>query len=372
MPTGDLRWPFRGRLLDISWALFAVANLVAMLAFPSWETVPFHLIWVSLTLVYGFRVWQSRSTAWTLAAVIALTGTAIARDVALGAQPLDEITEVPLMAAMFVAMVWHARRRATAMHELKQVSDANRHLLERDKRFSQDASHQLRTPITIALGHAQLIERGSVGQMREDADVVVEELLRLRRLADLLLGIAASEEGGPSKWVEVGVDAMVAESVRRWTITPRDWRIDELEGASVVGDPDQLQMVVDELITNAVGHTDAGDAIALGVRRNKGKVLVTVADSGVGIDPQDLDRIFDRFARSMSVSRKTRGLGLGLSLVKSVAESHGGDVSVRSSVGKGTVFELSLPEMPRSSTDGPLRSRSALLAGSRPQRASGP
>jgi len=344
MPSDVLRWPFRDRLLDLSWGVFAVANLVAMAAFPSWETVPFHFIWVSLTIVYGFRVWKTRTTVWTLAVVIVLTGTAIAHDIALGAQPVDEFTEVPLMAAMFVAMVWHAKRRLAATREVERVSQANRRLLEREKRFVQDASHQLRTPITIALGHAELIERDSVGQAGEDAQVVVEELLRLRRLADLLLALAASEEEGLAKAREVDVDALVAETLRRWVPTPRDWGIDELESAKLIADPDQLQLVLDALIENAVAHTDPGDSITLGVRQDDGSVVVTVADSGVGIERRDLDRIFDRFAQSTSGGlRKTGGLGLGLSLVKSVADSHGGNVKVRSSLGQGSVFEFSLP-----------------------------
>jgi signal transduction histidine kinase len=344
-PNQD-RWPFSARLLDVLWAAFAIANLLAMLAFPAWETVPFHFIWVSLTIVYGFRVWTIRTTTWTLAAVIVLTGTAIANDIVHGSQPLDEITEVPLMAAMFVAMVWHARRRVAATEEVERISDDNRRLLEREKRFVQDASHQLRTPITIALGHAELIERSSVGQTGDDAHVVVEELLRLRRLADLLLAIAAGEEGRLSRHVEIQVDAIVAETVQRWSPTPRDWEVDELESATIVGDPDQLQLALDALIENAVEHTDPGDAITLGVRRRKGSIVVTVADHGVGINGRDLDRIFDRFERSSSGSpRNARGLGLGLSMVKSVIESHGGRVAVRSSPGEGSVFELVLPEL---------------------------
>jgi signal transduction histidine kinase len=343
MPTDHERWPLRDHALDILWGVFAVANLVAMAIIPAWETVPFHFIWVSLTIVYGFRVWKTQSTMWTLAVVMLLTGSAIAHDVAIGAQSADEITEVPLMAAMFVAMVWHARRRLGAMQQVEKVSDANRRLLDRETRFLQDASHQLRTPITIALGHAELIERGSAGQVREDARVVVEELLRLRRLADLLLAMAAGE-GQVTNEMEIELDIMIAETLGRWKPTPREWRIGRLDTATVVADPDQLQLVVDELVGNAVAHTEPADRITLGVQRRDDSAVISVADSGTGIDRPDLDRIFDRFARSTSGSRRNQsGLGLGLSLVKSVAESHGGTVTVRSSLGAGSVFELSLP-----------------------------
>src|SRR5256884_2536870 len=117
MDSDEGRWPFKAYWIDLAWGAFAVANLVGMVTFPTWETVPFHFIWVSLTVLYGFRVWRTRPTLSVLAAVMGLTGLFIGIDYSRGAQPLDEITEVPLMAAMFVGMVWHARRRLSAMEE---------------------------------------------------------------------------------------------------------------------------------------------------------------------------------------------------------------------------------------------------------------
>ena len=101
--------------LDVAWVAFALANLVAMALAPEWETVPFHFIWVSLTLLYGFRVWGPSVTAAVLTAVVALTGGLLVYDVMRSAQLTDELTEVPLMGAMFLAMVWHAQRRRSAM-----------------------------------------------------------------------------------------------------------------------------------------------------------------------------------------------------------------------------------------------------------------
>ena len=92
------------------------------------------------------------------------------------------------MAAMFVGMVWHARRRLSAMEETERVSMENLRLLERERRFVQDASHELRTPITVALGHAELIQRRATDPtIVEDVDVIADELARLRRLVDGLL-----------------------------------------------------------------------------------------------------------------------------------------------------------------------------------------
>jgi signal transduction histidine kinase len=355
MRRAERVWPFGDRTLDVAWGAFAAANLVAMAVFPDWETVPFHFIWVSLTLVYGFRVWRTGGTALTLAGVMLCTGLLLWHDVITHSQPPDELTEVPLMAAMFVAMVWHARRRLGAMDELQRLSDDHRRLLQREQRFVQDASHQLRTPITIALGHAELIARhhDREGPTGEDAHIVVEELQRLRRLADLLLRIVSVEEGQARARSPAHLDVMVADTLRRWmTVEPRTWAVGRLDTATAFGDPDQLQMALDELVQNAVSHTGPGDAITLDTLADNGSVVVRVADTGAGIAADDLDRIFERFAQSDGGARGSGGIGLGLPFVQSVAESHGGSVSVRSALGGGSVFELSIPMQPSANGDG--------------------
>ncbi|HEX3200770.1 MAG TPA: hypothetical protein VHW42_02380, partial [Actinomycetes bacterium] len=138
-------WPLPRFWPDLVWAGFALANLAAMALAPGWETVPFHFIWVSLTILYGYRVWGPWVTAGVLAAVVVSTGALLVLDVARAAQSADELTEVPLMGAMFLAMVWHAQRRRSAMEDLRRVSDANLRLLHRERQFIQDASHELRT-----------------------------------------------------------------------------------------------------------------------------------------------------------------------------------------------------------------------------------
>src|SRR5574337_542869 len=101
--------------IELAWGLFALANLAAMWLWPSWETIPFHLVWVSLTLVYGFRVWRPKTTAFVLAGVALATGALIAAEAMDGDPMWGELLEVPLMSAMFLAMVWHARRRQAVL-----------------------------------------------------------------------------------------------------------------------------------------------------------------------------------------------------------------------------------------------------------------
>src|SRR5499427_3122407 len=238
--------------LDLAWCAFAALNLVAMELIPTWETVPFHFIWVSITILYGFRVWRSGPTVMILVAVMTTTGVGIFADYQRGAQPLDELTEVPLMAAMFAAMVWHARRRLAATRQIERVSDSNRRLIERQRDFIQDASHELRTPITVALGHAELIQASSDGRLREDASVVVEELTRLRRLSDRLLLLATAEDPDFLAREPVEIDDVLAETLRRWAPIPRGWRLGALIDATVRVDRDRLGLAVDALVENAV------------------------------------------------------------------------------------------------------------------------
>ena len=347
MQPDRFEWPNRLRWWDIAWVLFSLANLYAMLLWPDWETVPFHFIWVSLTILYGFRVWKARPTTVILAFVMVLTGILIWIDVSKGATSLDEITEVPLMAAMFVAMVWHARRRLTAMEETERVSMANLRLLERERRFVQDASHELRTPITVALGHAELIQRiAEDPTLTEDAAVIADELMRLRRLANRLLLLAGAEDPEFLHLVPVDVETIVVDAVRRWTATPRCWLLGSTEEATVTADADRLEVALDALIENAVNHTRESDTIEVAIRRGA-RALISVRDTGAGIPSPDLDHIFDRFARAdPGRSRHTGGFGLGLSIVKAIVDAHGGEVHVASAVGVGTTFEILLPLSP--------------------------
>jgi signal transduction histidine kinase len=348
----DAGWSLRRlTLLEVAWAGFTLANLGAMWLLPTWETVPFHFIWVSLTLLYGYRVWSFERTGWVLAVVIATTGVVLTHEVSESFQPPDELTEVPLMAAMFMAMVWHARRRVVAMERERRASEANRRLLERQRQFVQDASHELRTPITIAMGHAELLARESGDpELAEDAGIVVDELRRLHRLADRLLLLASSADPDFLTRTPTAVERLLAEVRDRWARSQRRWVLDNGAAATVLADPDRLGTALDALIENAVKQTGPGDEIRLSGRLEGDRVVLAVADSGPGIDPDRLELIFDRFTRlDVGRSRDRGGVGLGLAIVKAIAEAHGGSVQVRSALGQGSVFEILLP-LPRTLT----------------------
>ena len=340
-----LSWPFRPALLDTVWAVFSAINLVAIFAAAGWETIPFHFIWISFTVVYGFRTWAPRPTLLVLGVVMATTAAAIGHDVARGSEPAAELTEVPLMAAMFVAMVWHARRKLTAEQESRRFGEENARLLATQRRFLQDASHQLRTPITIALGHAELLAGGLTGnQETHDIEVVLGELNRLRRIAERLLVIAAAEGPEFLQTEAVELDGFTMEILRRWQPTAdRRWQLGRLDKVTVQADRERLGLAVDALLENAVRHTASGDVIKLSVVAvGYGlPVRLIVADTGQGIPAELLRHVFDRFRSGDS--GPSRGTGLGLALVSAVARAHGGDVLAQSTPGQGSEFELLLP-----------------------------
>ena len=339
-----LRW-LRASWVDIAWVIFVVLNLLAMRLIPAWQTVPFLTIWVSLTAIYGFRLWRLGSTVLTVTVLTLATGGVIGWQVLRGKQDADYLAEVPLLAILFVVVVWHSRRRLAAMEEMKRVSEHNLRLLEQQRQFLQDVSHQLGTPITIALGHAELIKDTATDHaIASDARVAVDELLRMRRLANRLLLLASTDGPDFLRLGPVDVAGLVVETLHRWSHLPRRWSLGALAEASVQADADRLTLALDALIENAVDHTDPGGPIELSARHEGGQVILAVADSGSGIPATELGRIFSRFSRiGAGRSRENRGFGLGLAVAKAIAEAHQGSVEVRSTVGRGSVFELHLP-----------------------------
>jgi signal transduction histidine kinase len=340
------RWPFAW--VDVAWGVFSIANLVAITVFAEWETVPFHFIWITLTLLYGFRVWSIKPTMWVLAVVMVTTFVAISWDVFHGLQNVDELNEVPLMAAMFGMMVWHAQRRLTAYRVSARISAENARLLATQRRFLQDASHQLRTPITIALGHAELLASELAGSGRadeRDIGVVVGELVRLRRLSERLLMIAAAEDPDFLRPEPVALDRFTMDVLRRWMPTAeRRWQLGRLDEVVVDADRERLGLAMDALLENAIRHTQDGDVIQLSVLSagDGSAARMIIADTGTGIPLSERDHIFDRF-RSGSDLGDGRRTGLGLALVRAVARAHGGDALVHSTPGRGSEFELVLP-----------------------------
>ena len=348
------RWLDTGRRLELAWLAFAVANLAAMVwmiaarAFDGWETVPFHFIYVSFTLLYGFRAWRLRGTLIGLAFVIVSTGVLTLWATVVGWEAVPELTEIPLMALMFAAMVFHVRRRQQATAVAEALAAVRAADLDRQRVFVSDASHELLTPITIARGHMDLLRRTRRPEpvdVAEAYEIVTGELDRMSRLINRLLVIERAASISPDDRAPVDIHAMLTELHQRWQGTAdRDWRLGPLAGGHITADADQLMLALDALVENAVQHTDL-------VTRSPCRAAPSAIGSRSGFEtaapgsrPPLLQRIFDRFYRiDRSRNRRLGGSGLGLSIVRAVAHAHGGDVRAHTPADGGAEFCVTLP-----------------------------
>jgi signal transduction histidine kinase len=283
-------------------------------------------------------MWRLGRTLGTLLAVVAATGVTLGWVVLHGPQGPDELTEVPLMAAMFLAMVWHTERRKDAADEVRRAA-------EREHEFVRAASHQLRTPIAVARGLASLVRTGA-DPSRADADLtdLVDELNRLSRIADDLLLLASAEQQDALLRADVDLEDLIVGAGRRWNrVENRRWRIHPCEGTIAAADRDRLDSLLDAVLENAVNATGVGDAIKLSARAEGDLAVIAVTDTGAGIPPNSLPYVFDRFWRASYGSPERRGSGLGLAIVKAIADAHHGTVTIASDLGRGTTVTIRLP-----------------------------
>jgi len=333
----------RSRKIEVAWVAFAVINLIAMLLSPDWETIPFHFIWVSLTILYGFRVWGLRATAIILAAVAATTGAVILNDAFEGSELWGELFEVPLMSGMFLAMVWHARRRQVALGETERVAAERASLLDHQERLLHDVSHELRTPVTIARGHLEMLLFDE-DESRPEIAIAVDELDRIAYIVDRLLLLAKAERPDFVAFSPVELEPFLEDVFMRWSdVAPRNWTLGAVPAGTLTADPHALRIALDALLDNAVVNTSIRNTIELSAEARGSELEIRVGDDGPGIPPEALDRIFERFARAdSSRSRQRGGVGLGLAIVNAIARAHGGRCTV-GSTGQGALFSLTLP-----------------------------
>src|SRR5215510_6875762 len=237
------RWLFPG------WVIFAAVNTVAMFAMPGQETIPFHFIYISMALVYGLQPWPLPKTYAVLGIVAATTGAALAWHVKNGVIGWEETAEIPLMALLFLVMVWHVRRRVAATREARRLADSEHEMREVQKRFVRFASHELRTPVTVGRGFAELIRDAHADpQVAQDATVVLDELDKLERISARLLTLARVDEQSTLKPTIISMDALLERSVTRWrAAADRDWRLSRC-AAVVIADAERLETALDSVV----------------------------------------------------------------------------------------------------------------------------
>jgi signal transduction histidine kinase len=234
------------------------------------------------------------------------------------------------------------------LNELERSHVDLQNTLDSQRRFVADASHELRTPITAIRTNIEFLSRVPDAR-QEDRNAalndVVAEMRQMESLVGDLLALARLE--APTRTAPRRIfrlDHLVADIHRdavRHAWEALEVRLGSMPEAWVVGDRDDLRRAIWNIADNALKYTRTG-WVELSLAVQDGRAQVRVADSGIGIEEEHLDRMFDRFWRAPGV-RGTSGSGLGLAIVKWVAELHGGTVSVESEVGRGSVVTLELP-----------------------------
>ncbi len=242
--------------------------------------------------------------------------------------------------------------------ELNQLRDAFNETLARLERsfgelrtFTANASHELRTPLTVirSVGEVGLSQPRTEAEHREAIGMMLEETDKLSRLLNGLLALARADAGGAKLKVErVDLSALAFDVVGDLSVLAEE-REQSLEAhldAPVVvnGDRVALRQALQNLVDNAIRYAPEGTQIQIRVEKQVRGAVVEVRDEGPGLPPEDRDRVFERFFRGGSGrSRRIEGVGLGLSIVKAIAEAHEGRIELESEEGIGSVFRLILP-----------------------------
>ena len=241
--------------------------------------------------------------------------------------------------------------------ELGQLTHTFNNTLERleklfnvQRRFVADVSHEMRTPLTTILGNIDLMRR--IGPDEQAMAAIASEARRMSRLVEDLLLLAKAAAGRlPLEQTRVELDTLLLDVFRQGQMLSRDVAVElgQVEPARVMGDIDRLKQLLLNLVSNGIKYTPPGGRVTLGLRCDGTHALLTVSDTGIGIPPEDLPHVFDRFYRvDKARSRAQGGTGLGLSIAQWIAEAHGGDITVTSAVDAGTVFTVRLPLAPDS------------------------
>ena len=285
-------------------------------------------------LALGVGYWLARSAVRPVERVTSLAADIEASDLTRRIEARSEPAEVQRLADTFDAML--ARLEAA---------------FQQQRSFVMDVSHELRTPLTTLRGNLDvlLMDDRLGGETRAQLERMSAEVGRLIRLTSNLLYLAHLDAGRDLDHRPVELDTLCLEVLHQSRNLRPDvtLRMDHKEQVSLSGDRDLLKQLVLNLVDNGLKYTAAGGTVALSLYRDKTQARLVVEDTGPGIPPDQIPLIFDRFYRGPdSHVRSPAGAGIGLAISRWIARAHGGDITVESEVGRGSVFTVILPLEP--------------------------
>jgi two-component system OmpR family sensor kinase len=270
-------------------------------------------------------------------------------------KPLDAMTETALQITRTDDLSRRISMDGVAHDEVGRLAQAFNDTLERlerlfnaQRRFLADVSHELRTPLTTIRGNVDLLRRmGGADEMSLDA--IQSEAERMSRLVGDLLLLAQSDAGTlPTARHPVELDTLLFEVYREAQVLAGnvDLSIAEIDQAIVFGDRDRLYQLLLNLVTNALKFTPEGGKVSVGLSKVNNWARLVVTDTGIGIPPEELPHVFERFYRvDKARTRSLGGAGLGLAIAQRIAKIHGGRIEVASDGvnGHGSTFSIWLP-----------------------------
>jgi signal transduction histidine kinase len=222
---------------------------------------------------------------------------------------------------------------------------------QNSKRFVADASHDLRTPLTILRGELENFAEDARldSELRDRVGSILEEVVHLGKIVEQLFTLSRLDDGeAQNEWTRFDLAELAKTTAEQMNLLAEDKGIsiacDASHPVPVKGNQVRIKQVVVNLLDNAIKYTPAKGVIQLRVLASNGHAVLEVEDNGIGIPPEALPHVFERFYRvDKSRSADSESAGLGLSIVKSICAAHGAEVEVQSTVGSGSCFRVKVP-----------------------------
>jgi signal transduction histidine kinase len=308
---------------------------------------------VRRTLVSGFESAWNRGAFWSM---IFGGGAAVGLSYLVSKRIMQPLLQMQRITSKFAAGELTARMPESEIPELDRFSQSfNRMAIalegveQRRRDLVGDLTHELRTPLTIVEGYLEGLTDGTIEATPEIYQRLSRETGRLKRLVNDLQELSKAEAGYlPINARKFDIRPLLSQLVLRFgdQLIDSEIRI-KLEASFDLpranADPERIEQILVNLIGNALRHTEAG-VVEIQACQQKGMIVVSVVDTGVGIAPEDLPHVFERFWRSdRSRNRRSGGTGIGLAISKKLVELQNGTISVESEVGKGSTFSFTVP-----------------------------